>query len=210
MGGISKSVSCLAAGGGLIALAMIAGCGSSDGARARDKVPGSASAGTATVASDPVTANAVFTNVAAQPTPPDPATDSVAGDTLCQAGETPFFSCEVGAKHVSVCGSGSGAVYRYGTPGKVELTSRSLTFANQGYSGGGESQITAKNSDYTYTVYDRTVRTSFGEGGNDPEFTAGLVIARAGRVISAKVCKGEPLVDAGAERALPAGSFVEH
>ena len=206
MGSISKSFRDLAAGGGLIALALVAGCGSPDADRASKEASGSAPARTATAASGSVTTDATVANAAVPSTRPV----SAAGDKLCEAGETPFFSCEIGAKRVSVCSGGSGAVYRYGTPGKVELTSRSLTFANQGYSGGGESQLTATNDDYTYTVYDRTVRTSFGEGGNDPEFSSGLIVARGGRVISSKMCKGESSVDADAERALPAGSFVEH
>lgn len=193
-----------------MALASIAGCGSSEDARANGEAPSAVSAGTPTAASVPVTANAVIADASARPTPPAPVASADVGGTLCEAGETPFFSCEIGAKRVSVCGGGSGAVYRYGTPGKVELASRSLTFANRGYSGGGESQITAKNADYTYTVYDSTVRTSFGEGGNDPEFSSGLVIARGGRVVSSKMCKAESSVDAAAERALPAGGFVEH
>ena len=210
MGSISKSVKSLAAGGGLIALALVTGCDSSKGARASTEAPSATPAGTAKVASAPVTANADVVDAAARPMAPVPAAETGAGDTLCQAGETPFFSCEIGAKRVSVCGGGSGAVYRSGTPGKVELTSRSLTFANRGYSGGGETQITAKNGEYTYTVYDRTVRTSFGDGGNDPEFSSGLLVARGARVISSKTCKGESSVAADAERALPAGSFVEH
>ena len=171
-----------------------------------------APAGTGTEASLPIITNAVVADDAAYPTlpVPSPGEDARAGDTLCEAGETPFFSCEIGDKRVSVCGSGSGAVYRYGTPGKVELTSRSLTFANRAYSGGGESQITAKNGDYTYTVYDSTVRTSFGEGGNDPEFSSGLVVSRGGRMISSKMCKAESSIDAVAERSLPAGSFADH
>lgn len=210
MGSVSTSVKSLAAGGGLIVLALGAGCGSSDGARASDEVPGATPVEAATVVSAPVTRDAAFADAAARPTPPAPAADVVAGGTLCEAGETPFFSCELDAKRVSVCSGGSGAVYRYGTPGKVELASRNLTFANQAYSGGGESQLTATNGDYTYTVYDRTVRTSFGEGGNDPEFSSGLVVTRGGRVISSKMCKGETPVEADAERALPAGTFVKH
>lgn len=206
MGSISKSVRSLAAGGGLIALASIAGCGSSKDALANGEVANSTPAGTTMVARVPLAVNAAVSDAPARPMPPVPA----AGDTLCEAGETPFFSCEIGAKRVSVCGGGSGAVYRYGTPGKVELSSRNLTFANRGYSGGGESQITAKNDGYSYTVYDSTVRTSFGEGGNDPEFLSGLIIARGQRVISSKVCKNESSVEAAAERALPAGIFVEH
>ncbi|MES3153769.1 hypothetical protein [Sphingomonas faeni] len=209
---MSKSVRSLAAGGGLIALASIAGCGSSKDARAGDEASGAASAGTATVAPVPVTANAVVADDATYPTPPVPSASEAAraGDTLCEAGETPLFSCEIGAKRVSVCGSGSGAVYRYGSPGKVELTSRSLTFANRGYSGGWESQITAKNGDYTYTVYDSTVRTAFGDGGNDPAFSSGLVVSRGERTISSKMCKAESSIDAAAEQSLPAGRFAEH
>jgi hypothetical protein len=210
MGSISKSVRSLAAGGGLIALVSIAGCGSSKDARASDNLTGATPAGTAAVASVPVTANGVVADAATDTTPPVPSAGETGGDTLCEAGETSFFSCEIGAKRVSVCGTNSGAVYRYGTPGKVELTSRSLTFANRAYSGGGESQITAKNGGYTYTVYDSTVRTSFGEGGNDPEFSSGLVVSRGERVISSKMCKAESSIDADAERSLPAGSFSEH
>jgi hypothetical protein len=210
MGSIPKSVKSVAASGGLIALALGAGCGSSNDARARDAVASSASTDTATAALDSVRSGPTTADNAASPEPPVPATGAVASDTLCEAGETPFFSCEVGAKRVSVCSSGSGAIYRYGTSAKVELTSHSLTSANRSYSGGGESQLTAKNGDYTYTVYDRTVRTSFGGGGNDPEFSSGLLVSRGGRVISSKMCKSEASVNAGAERALPGGSFVEH
>jgi hypothetical protein len=210
MGSISKSVKSLAAGGGLIALASITGCGSSEDARANDEVSSAAPAGTATVASVPITASGVVAEAATHLTPPVPGASEGGAGTLCETGETPFFSCEIGAKRVSVCGSGSGAVYRYGTPGKVELTSRSLTFANRAYSGGGESQITAKNGDYTYTVYDSTVRTSFGAGGNDPEFSSGLVVSRGERMISSKMCKTESSIGADAGRALPAGSFAEH
>lgn len=210
MGSLSKSVKSLAASGGLIALAFVAGCGSSEGAHASSETADIAPAGTATVASAPMMANVPDADTTARPTPPIATTGALASDTLCEAGETPFFSCEIGAKRVSVCRGVAGAIYRFGTPNKVELTSRSVAFANRGYSGGGESQLTAKNGDYTYTLYDRTVRTSFGESGNDPEFSSGLVIARGGRVISSKTCKGDSSVDADAERTLPGGGFVEH
>lgn len=206
MVGISKWVGSLAACSGLLVLVSIAGCGSPEDARADNGAHGFAPAGTATVALAPVTVDAAVADAPARLMSPV----DVAGDTLCEAGETPFFSCEIGAKRVSVCGGRTGTVYRYGTPGKVELSSRSLTFANRGYSGGGESQITAKNDDYTYTVYDSTVRTSFGDGGNAPQFSSGLVVARSGRVVSSKMCKDESSVKADAEQALPAGNFIEH
>lgn len=210
MGSLSKSVGSLATGGGLIALALVAGCGPSESARFGNETSGSAPAGTASAAPGPVAAGAVAGNVAEQPIGPTAVASAFSRNTLCEAGETRLFSCEIGTKRVSVCGGGSGAVYRYGTPGKVELTSSDLTFARRGYSGGGEAQLTARNDDYTYTLFDSTIRTSFGADGNDPEFSSGLVIARGGRVISSKMCAGEAMVAADAERILPAGDFVEH
>lgn len=210
MGSTSKSVSSLAAGGVLIALASIAGCDSSRDARAAAKEPSAARAATPTVGMVPVTASAAVAEAAAHPTQAVPAASKLADDTLCEAGETPFFFCDLGAKRVSVCGGGSGAVYRYGTPGKVELTSRNLTFANRGYSGGGESQITAKNGEYTYTVYDSTVRTRFGDSGNDPELSSGLVVSRGKRPISSKVCKGKSSITGDAAHVIPAGNFADN
>ncbi|RYE94618.1 MAG: hypothetical protein EOO77_43960 [Oxalobacteraceae bacterium] len=59
-------------------------------------------------------------------------------------------------------------------------------------------------------MYDSTVRTSFSNDGNAPQFSSGLVVARSGRVVSSKMCKDESSVKADAEQALPAGNFVEH
>ena len=99
MGSISKSVESLATRGGLIALALVAGCGSSDGARVGENVSGSARAETAMGTSVPVTAEATVADADAPPALP-----VTAGDKLCAASETPFFSCEIGTKRVSVCG----------------------------------------------------------------------------------------------------------
>ncbi len=207
MGSISNSVRRLAAGGGLIALASIAGCGSPEDALTNTEEPRAAPAGTG--AGAPVTTSAAVATPAAHPMQATPAAGKVAGDTLCEAGEKPFFSCAVGTKRVSVCGGGSGAVYRYGTPGKVELTSRNLTFASRGYSGGGESQITARNGAYTYRVYDSTVRTAFGDDGNHPEFSSGLVVTREERLISSRACTTDSSINGDAGDAIPAGTFAE-
>jgi hypothetical protein len=101
----------------------------------------------------------------------------LADGPLCAPDETPIFSCPLGAKRVSVCGSGKQAVYRYGAPGKVELTTHNLTLAKQGFSGGGETQIQVANGDYTYILFDKTVRTGFGDSGqNDPDSRSGLLV----------------------------------
>ena len=132
--------------------------------------------------------------------------------SLCTAGETSIFSCPLGAKHVSVCGSGKQAVYRYGMPGKVELTSRNLTLAKQAYSGGGETQIQVRNNDYTYILFDKTSRTGFGSGGqNDPDSRSGLLVRHAGKTLSMKECGDDAPIPSRASAFISAGgSIVAH
>jgi hypothetical protein len=209
MGGVSKRIKSLAAGGALIALALVAGCGSPKDVQS-DEPASSVTAGAASNAPDPTPSDPAIADVASTQALPTPPASSITGATLCAAGERASFSCEIGAKRVSVCGAASGAIYRYGTPDHVELMLRRVTFAHRGYAAGGESQLTANNGDYTYTVFDSTVRTSFDESGNDPDFSSGLVIARGGHVISSKPCNGAPALNTDTRRALPSGSFVEH
>lgn len=130
--------------------------------------------------------------------------------SLCTAGETPLFACPIGRKLVSVCAGGPKPVYRFGTPGHIELSSTSLTTASVGYSGGGETQIAATNGAYRYIVYERTVRTGFGEDGlHYPEFDSGLIVQRGGRTISSRTCGADPVLSAAEDGAIPAGAFVE-
>lgn len=130
---------------------------------------------------------------------------------LCQPGETPLFACAIGPKQVAVCGRNATAVYRFGRPGRVELTSAALTMAMRGFAGGGETQITAVNKDYRYTVFDRTSRTGFGEGGrHDAAMTSGLLIQRAGRTVAAKACGRDATVSAKAQAIIKPGPYVPH
>lgn len=129
--------------------------------------------------------------------------------SLCMAGEQPLFACPIGRKLVSVCSSGRGATYRFGTPAKVELLSTALSYARTWYSGGGEAQISFSNNGVRYIVYDRAVRTSF-DGHNDTQFSAGVLIQKDGRTISNARCLGEEAIGAGAESVLPKGTFVYH
>ncbi len=130
---------------------------------------------------------------------------------LCRPGETPLFACGIGSKQVAVCGRNGAAVYRFGRPGRVELTSTALTMAMRGFAGGGETQITAANRDYRYTVFDRTTRTGFGEDGrHDAAMTSGLLIQRAGRTVAAKACSGDATVSAKAQGIIKPGPYVAH
>ncbi len=130
---------------------------------------------------------------------------------LCRPGETPLFSCAIGPKQVAVCGRNGAAVYRFGRPGQVELTSTTLTMAMRGFAGGGETQITAANKDYRYTVFDRTTRTDFGEDGrHDAGMTSGLLIRRAGRGVAARRCTGDATISAKAQGIIKPGPYVPH
>ncbi len=136
---------------------------------------------------------------------------AAAEPSMCAAGQTPLFTCAVGHKIVSICGVGGRATYYYGVPGKVEMSSQALSFAERAYSGGGETQISFRNGAYSYVVYDKTVRTSFSsDAHNDPDFSSGLVVEKGGKVLSAKTCASDATISAEAGKVIPAGSFVEH
>lgn len=131
--------------------------------------------------------------------------------SLCLPGETALFQCPIGGQHVAVCARDAVATYRYGLPGRIELSSRRLRFARQGFSGGGEAQITATNGAYRYTVFDRLVRTGFGPDGlNHPGEDAGLIVRHGDRIVSTRQCRTSALIAPLAERLLPAGAFVPH
>ena len=139
------------------------------------------------------------------------ATAASARTTLCGAGETPLFSCPGGPDMVSVCSAGGKATYRYGTLGKVELSSQALSFAETAFSGGGETQISFRNGAYSYIVYDKTTRTSFSsDGHDDPDFTSGLVVQENGKTVLAEECGADATISADAGHVIRAGAFVAH
>ena len=141
-----------------------------------------------------------------------PALRSSNSATFCAADEAVIFSCPLGTKRVSVCGSGKQATYRYGAPGNVELTIRNLHIAERGLSGGGETQISASNNGYSYVVYDKTVRTSFNANGqNAPDSESGLLVRHNGRTLSSKRCGNDAPISSRANAYIPAvGQFFAH
>lgn len=131
--------------------------------------------------------------------------------SLCTPVETTLFTCAIGTRHVSICGGRSGATYRYGRPGRIELASNRVAMATAAFSGGGETQITAANRDYTYTVFAKTVRTAFdGNGQNDPQSLSGLLVRRGGKTLSEKACGDDAPILARARSIVPTGRFVPH
>ncbi|MBD8547943.1 hypothetical protein [Sphingomonas sp. CFBP 8760] len=74
------------------------------------------------------------------------------------------------------------------------------------FAGGGETQITASNKDYRYTVFDRTIRAGFGDDGRDDAgMTSGLLIQRAGRNVAARRCTGAATISAKAKAIIRPG-----
>lgn len=128
----------------------------------------------------------------------------------CAAGETPIFACAFkDGKRVAVCGTAPGkAEYRFGGD-MPELVLKGGERANVAYSGGGESQLAFANGSTRYVVFSRMVRTGFGEEGNNPAISDGIVIERGGTFQSIRVCDDLKVlaVDVNAaETFLPAAS----
>ena len=172
---------------GLAAFAVLAGCGG----QGADMAP----------APEEPAPTALAENNAPQPHAPAVA---------CAAGETPIFSCRFAdGKRLAVCGTAPGkADYRFGGEGKPELVLSGGRNASAMYSGGGESQLAFDNGDTRYIVFSRMVRTGFGEEGNMPAISDGVVVERAGKFAAIRICEGSDLrpVDVvAAERHLPAG-----
>ena len=135
--------------------------------------------------------------------------------SLCLASERPVLACPIGRKLISVCAGPAGqAVYRFGQRGRVELRSRDLALATQGFSGGGETRITAEDAQsYAYIAYAHTLRTSFRPSGrDDPKSASGLIVRRGGRAVASLRCggAGDQPIDEAALRNLPTGPFMPH
>jgi hypothetical protein len=130
--------------------------------------------------------------------------------SLCATNEVVIFSCGVGRKMVSVCGGrrpAPHAQYRFGAPGDIELAfpgpgQTGLTFAREMYSGGGALQIRFSNGGHDYAVYSRSVRTGF-RGRNRPLFSDGVMIRRAGRLVSNRACTTAVRADVPPEEFMP-------
>ena len=113
--------------------------------------------------------------------------------TQCQAGETAYFSCTVGAKTASLCGRGQAAAlqaltYRYGPAGKVELEFTARADNSQRFyatvsplsPGASVSQVWFDRGELRYLLTECS-------GGNCAK-NAGLAVLRGDRVLMNATC----------------------
>jgi hypothetical protein len=130
--------------------------------------------------------------------------------TLCGASEKVVFSCSNGQKTVSICAAppkatpNSSLHYRFGTPGKVELSfpsaerkaSDAFLSGSLTYSGGGGALLRFESGAYQYTVFD-----AIGKWGRheEPLELAGVVITKGGGPVATVQCRGKARSELGPE-----------
>jgi hypothetical protein len=141
------------------------------------------------------------------------------GGSLCRVPEAVLFTCDVGAKTVSICGQEQGgAAYRFGRPGRVDIEVTDLHRAHAGWSG-GETQVYADTPTHRYLIYNQMVRTTFGlDGLHDSKITSGLVVQREGRTVLSRECGLSEIFSPFAGRSdqqliqklVPEGNYMEH
>ncbi|OYX66828.1 MAG: hypothetical protein B7Y88_03060 [Sphingomonadales bacterium 32-64-17] len=123
--------------------------------------------------------------------------------TLCNAEETPIFSCKVRrGKIASVClakgAGGEFAQYRFGSAGAApemvgpSASSEQMEWASVPYSGGGEAQLSFAAGDVRYVVYSKVVRTNFTAGEpNNPAMSDGVAVLRSGKIAANFACEAD-------------------
>ncbi len=110
----------------------------------------------------------------------------------CASAAATAFSCRVeGGKQLSICLTGEPAIaeYRFGKPAVPAEMALSAgpggskpVISRAAYSGGGEAQARFANDTTGYVVFSRIVRTRFDGQGNEPEFSAGVMVERGGEL----------------------------
>lgn len=120
---------------------------------------------------------------------------------LCTAGERVAFTCRAGAKVISFCASGDVLHYRFGKPGRAELSypagnapARSVfRFSSAAYSGGGEARVRFTNGGYDYLVYTALIAGSWNaDGTRDHEELDGVLVRKGGRKVANIRCTTSP------------------
>lgn len=110
----------------------------------------------------------------------------------CGAQEQVVLNCTVGKRVVSVCGlPGKSLQYRYGPPGKLEMTfptdptsyKRVAHFGRVDIPSGGSAYVRFVNQNVEYVVF-----SGSGSGWEKD----GLIAVQGGKVVNSKVCERWP------------------
>jgi len=111
---------------------------------------------------------------------------------LCTSEETDVFHCHLKKIDISLCLSSNGSfTYRAGRGKNIGLElsqkadGQNIFFVSSvAFAGGGEGHIRFSNHDYTYFLFDRTVKSDDG-----PVFSSGITIYKKGKLISQSSCR---------------------
>ena len=133
---------------------------------------------------------------------------------LCATKELMLATCPVGRRIASICEQGQGrSVYRFGRYGHIELQATGLRHSNQGYPGGGETQVYFKRGAYRYIFLDLMVRTGYGPDGlHNPVSVGVLLLQHGGKFRILSRCPGvDPVILSDkVDQYMPIGPFIEH
>lgn len=154
----------------------------------------------------------------------DPPSEPDAVAETCRPDEQLLFHCRTDdRKRLSLClrdppAPGGRIRYRIegfgvaaASPAQVGVLDHDqVRLSSTGYAGGGEARIRFALGGVGYTVFDRTIRTGFDpEEGNDPEFSAGVIVIDAEGDTATYSCSNLASIHAAAYRALPREDFVD-
>lgn len=125
---------------------------------------------------------------------------------LCLQNERVAFTCTAGKKLISFCASGNVLRYRFGAPGKPEMTypaqalntpaREAFRYSFTGYSGGGESRVRFNNSGYEYIVYTAMLGGAWHpDGTRDHRQYDGVLVRRGGKTVGNVRCSIAPDMD---------------
>ena len=115
---------------------------------------------------------------------------------MCRVDEKVLFNCDLNKTRASLCQSSDKTTltYRNGTKQKLDMElsdagsqhGNIFYFSNVPYAGGGEAHVRFSRDNYTYYLYDKTVRAADG-----PSFSAGIVVFKGSKKISNPVCTND-------------------
>ncbi|MBX7249536.1 MAG: hypothetical protein K1X35_10905 [Caulobacteraceae bacterium] len=127
------------------------------------------------------------------------ATARAPAPNLCRPGEVVRFTCKAGAKVISFCGEAAGLRYRFGRPGKPELTypapgqAANFHYSSAAYSGGGEARVRFTNGAYEYIVYTALIAGDWNpDGTRDHDELDGVLVRKGGRNLANVRCTTSP------------------